>query len=220
MQLKTAIYQESINTADKSIALLTPECQLSFLLLHGLWNGVWGDGVHIWPHSNRINSLSLLIGGALLPQTHWNVKTAWQQWGDTWFFLQRICVKESPKKKHRRYEQEGNFLFYFLFSFCVFLKPGKPSNLKWLGSKSAARVVLFGMDWLEDCPYATASPLLQAPWSAWLLVLSVAQMFRELSPLNCSLQNYYCNENPITADMYWMYFGAHINLFFHGIIYS
>ena len=131
-----------------------------------------------------------------------------------------MCRRATKEKTDKRYEQEHNFLFYFLFSFCVFLKPGKVTNLKWSGIKSAATVVLFGMGWLEGSPHATASPLLQALWSAWLLGLDVAQMFCELPSLNCSLQNYYCNENPIIADMYCMYFGAHINLFFCGITCS
>lgn len=129
-----------------------------------------------------------------------------------------MCVKELPKKKQIK-DMNRNIISYFLFSFCVFLKPSKVTSLKWSGSKPAAMVVLFGMGWLEGSPRATASPLLQAPWSAWLLVLGVTQMFCELPSLNHSLWNYYCNENPIIADMYCMYFGAHINLFFRGITF-
>lgn len=53
MQLKTGMYQESINTEVKSILFLT--------------------------YSNRINSLSLLIAGAFLPHTFGKVKTAGQR---------------------------------------------------------------------------------------------------------------------------------------------
>lgn len=75
--------------------------------------------------------------------------------GRKWFLLQRICVKEIPKQKENRDWQEHNFLFYFLFKVCPFLKPGKVTTLKWSGSKSFAPVALLGMAWLEGSSRGT-----------------------------------------------------------------
>lgn len=131
-----------------------------------------------------------------------------------------ICVKELPKEKLVK-DMNRNIISYTIFiSFRGFVKPSKVTNLERSASKSAARDVLFGPGWPEGSPGAAASPALQTPGSARLLVWGIARVVCELHSLNRSLQNYYCNENPFIVGRYCMHFGACISLFFQGITSS
>jgi len=44
-----------------------------------------------------------------------------------------MCQRATKEKTDKRHEQEHNFLFCFLFSFCVFQKPTKSQILSGLG---------------------------------------------------------------------------------------
>lgn len=132
MQLKTGMYQESINTEVKGTLFLT--------------------------HSNRINSLpshswSISVSHILKGQ---NFRAEVRR---HMAFPSRRCAKYLQKEKLMK-ERNRNTISYFIF-LCL-SKAQQVTNLKWLRSKSAAMVAAFRMGWLECSIGTSPSLLQQA----------------------------------------------------------